>query len=82
MLGIERQLNAGDMQAVFLPSRGMLGVSLRHRGPALGTLRYENGPDRIDERGRGLSGESQGFVGHVRGVGGAVQRRPIPTTPK
>lgn len=32
MPGIERQLNAGDMQAVFLPSRGMLGVSLRYRG--------------------------------------------------
>lgn len=32
MPGIERQLSTGDMQAVFLPSRGMLGVSLRHRG--------------------------------------------------
>jgi aldose 1-epimerase len=32
MPGIERQLNAGDMQAVFLPSRGMLGVSLRYQG--------------------------------------------------
>ena len=32
MLGIERQLNAGDMQAVILPSRGMLGASLRYRG--------------------------------------------------
>lgn len=32
MPGIERQLNAGDMRAVFLPSRGMLGVSLRYRG--------------------------------------------------
>src|ERR1700758_2002025 len=32
MPGIERQLSAGDMQAVFLPSRGMLGASLRYRG--------------------------------------------------
>ena len=32
MLGIERQLNAGDMQAVFVPSRGMLGALLRYRG--------------------------------------------------
>jgi aldose 1-epimerase len=41
MPGIERQLNAGDMQAVFLPSRGMLGVSLRHRGVEL-LRRLEN----------------------------------------
>ncbi|HTV40123.1 MAG TPA: aldose 1-epimerase [Candidatus Sulfotelmatobacter sp.] len=32
MPGIERHLNAGDMQAVFLPLRGMLGASLRYRG--------------------------------------------------
>jgi aldose 1-epimerase len=41
MPGNERQLNAGDMQAVFLPSRGMLGVSLRHRGVEL-LRRLEN----------------------------------------
>jgi aldose 1-epimerase len=41
MLGIERQLNAGHMQAVFVPSRGMLGVSLRHRGVEL-LRRLEN----------------------------------------
>jgi|SRR5580658_126893 aldose 1-epimerase len=27
-----RRLAAGDMEAVFLPARGMLGASLRHRG--------------------------------------------------
>src|SRR5881227_2909729 len=27
-----RTLTAGDLQAVFLPSRGMIGASLRHRG--------------------------------------------------
>ena len=32
MPGTERQLNAGDMQAVFRPSQGMLGASLRYRG--------------------------------------------------
>lgn len=41
MHGIERQLSAGDMQAVFVPSRGMLGVSLRHRGIEL-LRRLEN----------------------------------------
>ena len=41
MLGIERQLNAGDLQAAFLPSRGMLGVSLRYRGVEL-LRRLEN----------------------------------------
>jgi galactose mutarotase-like enzyme len=41
VIGIERQLNAGDMQAVFVPSRGMLGVSLRHRGVEL-LRRLEN----------------------------------------
>src|SRR6266516_1933595 len=25
-------LTAGDLEAVFLPSRGMIGASLRHRG--------------------------------------------------
>ncbi|HEX3626935.1 MAG TPA: aldose 1-epimerase [Verrucomicrobiae bacterium] len=37
----ERQLSAGDMQAVFRPSQGMLGVSLRHRGVEL-LRRLEN----------------------------------------
>jgi len=32
MPGTECQLNAGDVQAAFLPSRGMLGTSLRYRG--------------------------------------------------
>ncbi len=41
MFGIERQLNAGDLQATFLPSQGMLGVSLRHRGVEL-LRRLEN----------------------------------------
>src|SRR5260370_7490311 len=27
-----RTLTAGDLEAVFLPSRGMIGASLRHRG--------------------------------------------------
>src|SRR5260370_10858778 len=27
-----RTLTAGDLEAVFLPSHGMLGTSLRHRG--------------------------------------------------
>jgi aldose 1-epimerase len=30
-----RKLVAGDLEAVFLPSRGMLGASLRHRGVEL-----------------------------------------------
>jgi aldose 1-epimerase len=30
-----RQLNAGELEAVFLLSRGMLGASLRHRGEEL-----------------------------------------------
>jgi aldose 1-epimerase len=37
----ERQLNAGDLQAVFLPSQGMLGASLRYRGVEL-LRRLEN----------------------------------------
>lgn len=41
MPGIERQLNAGDMRAVFVPSRGMLGMSLQHRGVEL-LRRLEN----------------------------------------
>jgi aldose 1-epimerase len=38
---IERQLCAGDLQAIFLPSQGMLGASLRHRGVEL-LRRLEN----------------------------------------
>ena len=30
-----RRLSAGDLEAVFLPARGMLGASLRHRGTEL-----------------------------------------------
>jgi aldose 1-epimerase len=30
-----RRLSAGDLEAVFLPDRGMLGASLRHRGTEL-----------------------------------------------
>src|SRR5260370_23032638 len=30
--GAARTLTAGDLEAVFLPSRGMIGASLRHRG--------------------------------------------------
>ena len=32
MTHTERKLTAGDLEAVFLPGRGMLGVSLRLRG--------------------------------------------------
>jgi aldose 1-epimerase len=49
MLGAERQLSAGDMQAVFLPSRGMIGISLRHRGVEL--LRRLENLDAAAEKG-------------------------------
>ena len=32
MNGAKIGLVAGDLEAVFLPARGMLGASLRHRG--------------------------------------------------
>jgi aldose 1-epimerase len=41
MLGIERELKAGELRAVFVPSRGMLGVSLRYRDVEL-LRRLEN----------------------------------------
>jgi len=41
MIGSERQLRAGDMQAVFVPSRGMLGISFQYRGIEL-LRRLEN----------------------------------------
>ena len=37
----ESKLAVGDLEAVFLPSRGMLGVSLRHRGAEI-LRRLEN----------------------------------------
>src|SRR5262245_6898238 len=37
----KRELVAGELEAVFLPGRGMLGVSLRHRGEEL-LRRLEN----------------------------------------
>jgi aldose 1-epimerase len=41
MNGSESRLVAGELEAVFLPGRGMLGVSLRHRGEEL-LRRLEN----------------------------------------
>ena len=41
MTGAEYKLVEGDLEAVFLPDRGMLGVSLRHRGEEL-LRRLEN----------------------------------------
>src|SRR5262245_54194335 len=41
MTGAEYKLVDGDLEAVFLPDRGMLGVSLRHRGEEL-LRRLEN----------------------------------------
>jgi aldose 1-epimerase len=41
MTGSEAKLVAGELEAVFLPGRGMLGVSLRHRGEEL-LRRLEN----------------------------------------
>jgi aldose 1-epimerase len=34
-LGDARRLSAGDLEAAFLPARGMLGASLKHRGVEL-----------------------------------------------
>jgi aldose 1-epimerase len=41
MTGSESKLVAGELEAVFLPGRGMLGISLRHRGEEL-LRRLEN----------------------------------------
>ena len=41
MSGTENKLVAGELEAVFLPGRGMLGVSFRHRGEEL-LRRLEN----------------------------------------
>jgi aldose 1-epimerase len=41
MNGTETKLVAGELEAAFLPDRGMLGVSLRHRGEEL-LRRLEN----------------------------------------
>jgi aldose 1-epimerase len=41
MIGNERKLSAGDLEAAFVPSRGMLGISLKHRGIEL-LRRLEN----------------------------------------
>ncbi|HEV2330364.1 MAG TPA: aldose 1-epimerase [Verrucomicrobiae bacterium] len=49
MTGAERQLSAGDMQAVFVPWRGMIGISLRHRGVEL--LRRLENLDAAAEKG-------------------------------
>jgi hypothetical protein len=38
MLGIKRELKAGELRAVFVPSRGMPGVSLRQKGCFPGRL--------------------------------------------
>jgi galactose mutarotase-like enzyme len=35
MIGTAHELVSGDMRAVFLPDRGMLGISLQHRGKEL-----------------------------------------------
>lgn len=50
MLVAERQLSAGDLQAVFVPSHGMIGISLRHRGVEL--LRRLENLDAAAEKGR------------------------------
>jgi len=39
--GTQNKLVAGELEAVFLPGRGMLGVSFRHRGEEL-LRRLEN----------------------------------------
>lgn len=41
MTGTENKIVAGELEAVFLPGRGMLGVSLRHRGEEI-LRRLEN----------------------------------------
>ena len=49
-----RALRAGELEAVFLPARGMLGASLRHRGVEL--LRRVDGLDAAAAFGLGSMG--------------------------